>query len=80
MLTQYYQGAPTSTVTPYQTTQNIAARMTYKKSKREDVYICLQELHWLCIKYRTMFKVVYNTLQGKAPQYLREKIKTKALS
>ena len=37
-------------------------------------------MHWLPIKYRTTFKVltiVYNTLQGKAPQYLREKLKQK---
>ena len=54
--------------------------MAYKQSRREDVYTCLQELHWLPIKNRTMMKVltiVYNTLQGKAPQYLREKLKQK---
>ena len=70
--------APTTTIKPYQTIQNFAARVAYKKSRREDVYTCLQELHWLPIKYRTMFKVlttVYNTLQGKAPQYLGEKLK-----
>ena len=67
--------APTTTVKPYQTTQNFVARVAYKKSRREDVYTCLQELHWLPVKYRTIFKlltVVYNALQGKAPQYLWE--------
>ena len=75
--------APTTTIKPYQRIQNFAARVAYKKSRREDVHTCLPELHWLPIKYRTMFKVltiVYNTIQGKAPQYLRGKTKTKALS
>ena len=44
------------------------------------VYTCLQELHWLPVKYSTIFKVltiVYNTLHEKAAQYLREKLKQK---
>ena len=36
--------APITTVKPYQTTQNSAARIAYKKSRREDVYTCLQEI------------------------------------
>ena len=42
--------------------------------------MCLQELHWLPIKYRTTFKlltIVYNTLQGNAPQYIKKKLKQK---
>ena len=68
----------TTTITPYQTIQNFAARIAYKKSRREHVYTCLQELHWLPVKYRSKFKlltIVYNALQGKAPQYLKEKFK-----
>ena len=74
--------APTTSIKPYQTIQNFAVWVAYKKSRRENVYTCLQELHWLPIKYRTMFKVltiVYNTVQRKAPQYLREKLKQKHL-
>ena len=41
---------PTTTMKPYQTAQNFAARLAHKKSRIEDVYICLQELHWLPIK------------------------------
>ena len=69
--------APTTTIEPYQTTQNFAARIDYKKSRRKDVNTCLQELP---IKYRTIFKlltIVYNALQGQAPQYLKEKLKQK---
>ena len=75
--------APTTTLKPYQTTHNFAARVAYKKSGREDVYTCLQKLYWLPIRYRTMFKIltiVYNTLQGKLPQISQRKIKSNALS
>ena len=54
--------APTTTVKLYQTTQNFAARIAYKKSRRENVYSCLQELHYLPIKYRTIFKLLTNSL------------------
>ena len=40
--------------------------------------MCLQELHWLPIRYRIIFKlltIVYSALQGQAPQYLKEKLK-----
>ena len=54
--------------------------MAYKKSRREDAYTCLHELHWLPIKYRTIFKlvtIVYTVLQGQGHQYLKEKLKQK---
>ena len=57
--------APITTTKPYQKIQNFATRVVYKKSKREDAYICIRELHWLPIKYRSQFKlltIVYNTL------------------
>ena len=62
--------APTTTIKPYQKIQNSAARVAYKKSKRDDAHMCLCELHWLPIKYRTIFKlltIAYNTLHGSAP-------------
>ena len=67
-------------IKPYLTVQNFAARVAYMKSRREDVYMCLQQLHWLPIKYRTMFKlltIAYNAVHGKAPHYLKEKLKQK---
>ena len=69
---------PKTIIKPYQTVQNFAARVAYKKSRRDDVYMCLQQLHWLPVKYRTMFKwltVAYNAVHGRAPHYLIEKIK-----
>ena len=77
-VTSLLSRVPTTTVKPYPTSQNIAARIAYKKSRREDVCTCLQELHWLSIKYGTTFKlltIVYNAPKGKAPQYLGEKLK-----
>ena len=75
----YYQRHQQLQKKTYQTTQNFAARLAYKKSRRENVYICLQEIHWLPIKYKTIFKllaIVYNELQ-EALQYLQEKLKHK---
>ena len=72
--------APATTIRPYQKVQNSAARVAYKKSKRDDAHTCLRELHWLPIKYKCIFKlltVVFNTLQGNAPQYLKEKLQQK---
>ena len=71
---------PKTIIKPYQTVQNFAARVAYKKSRIEDVYMCLQQLNWLPIKYRTVFKlltIAYNALHGKAPHYLKEKLKQK---
>ena len=71
---------PKTIIKPYQTVQNFAARVAYKKSRREDVYMCLKHLHWLPVKYRTVFKlltIAYNAVHGKAPHYLKEKLKQK---
>ena len=71
---------PKTIIKPYQTVQNFTARVAYKKLRRDDVYMCLQQLHWLPVKYRTVFKlltVVNNTVHGKAPHYLTEKLKRK---
>ena len=71
--------APVTTIKPYQKIQNSAARVTYK-NQRDDAHTCLHELHWLPIKYRCTFKlltVAFNTLQGNAPQYLKEKLQWK---
>ena len=71
---------PKTIIKPYQTVQNFAVRVAYKKSRREDVNMCLQQLHWLPVKYRTVFKlltVAYNAVHGKAPHYLTEKLRKK---
>ena len=71
---------PKTIIKPYQTVQNFATRVAYKKSRREDVIMCLQQLHWLPVKYRTVFMlltVAYNAVHRKAPNYLTEKLRKK---
>ena len=71
---------PKTIIKPYQTVQNFAARVAYKKLKRDDVYMCLQQLHWLPVKYRSVFKlltVAYNAVHGRTLHYLTEKLKGK---
>ena len=71
---------PKTIIKSYQTVQNFAARVDYKKSRRDDVYMCLQQLHWLPVKYRIVFKLItvaYNALHGMALHYLKEKLKRK---
>ena len=71
---------PKTIIKPYQTVQNFTARVAYRKSRRDDVYMYLKQLYWLPVKYRTVFKlltVAYNALHGKAPHYPTEKLKKK---
>ena len=71
---------PKTIIKPYQTVQNFAARVAYRKLRRDDVYMYLKQLHWLPVKYRTVFKlltVAYNAVHGKALHYLTEKLKRK---
>ena len=80
MQTQYWQGYQKTIIKPYQTVQNFAARVAYKKLRRDDVHMYLQQLHRLPVKYRTVFNlltVAYNTIHGRAPHYLTEKLKRK---
>ena len=68
------------TTKPYQITQIFVARLVCKRSRKDDAHICLQELHWLLIKHRTVFKlitIVYNTHYGQESQYLKEELKYK---
>ena len=72
--------ALTTPIKPYQTIQNFSARVASKMSKRGDAHMCLQELHWLPIIYRTTFKlltIVCNTFHRNAPQYLEKKLQWK---
>ena len=53
---------PTTTRKPYQKMQVFAARIAYKKSRREDVNTCLRELHWLMLS------------KDNHPKYLKDKL------
>ena len=74
---QWHQQLPSSHIKKFRTQQQ---EWPIKKSKRDNAHTCLCELHWLTIKYRCTFKlltVAFNTLQGNAPQYLKEKLQQK---
>ena len=62
-----------------QKVQNSAARLVTGARKCDSITPILRQLHWLPIKSRIIFKIslmVYKCLNGFAPTYLSEYIKT----
>ena len=56
-----------------QKTQNNAARLILKQSKRDHVTTLLKELHWFPVKYRIQYKLVtlaFRHFDGTLPPYL----------
>ena len=55
--------------------QNAAALIIAKKRKNDHISPILQQLHWLPVEYRIMFKInllTFKCLHDMAPIYLRE--------
>ena len=72
-------GIPDALLRRMQYIQNSAARLITKKRKFDSISPILQELHWLPIKSRIKFKLltmVFRCIQGSAPVYLQEIIKS----
>ena len=72
-----------TTTKPYQKIQNQAARIIYKKTKWTSATSSMEQLHWLPIRYRCRFKlltIVYKTLHGMGPAYLRNRLKVKNIT
>ena len=72
-------GIPDALLRRMQYIQNSAARLITKKRKFDSIFQILQELHWLPIKSRIKFKLltmVFRCIQGSAPVYLQEIIKS----
>ena len=66
-----------SVIARLQRVQNTAARMITRKKKFDSIIPSLMQLHWLPVKYRSHFKLlfyVFKSLHGKAPTYLEELI------
>ena len=66
-------GLPKVTLNWLQRIQNICARLTLRKNKRDSISKCLIHLHWLPIKYRIQYKIIsltHKCLAGIGPLYL----------
>ena len=67
-------GIPKYLVKKLQRVQNYAARLVKKSGRRGSITRQLKDLHWLPVLERIQFKVllvVYKSLNGLAPMYLR---------
>ena len=70
-------GLPDSRITKLQRIQNTAARLVSRTCSRDHITPVLQQLHWLPVKFRIMYKILlltYKCLHGLAPDYLAELI------
>jgi hypothetical protein len=73
-----FYGLPESQLNKLQRIQNSAARLVTLSRKHDHITPILQELHWLPIRYRIMYKILlltYKCIHGIAPISLRELIK-----
>ena len=70
-------GLPKHLIKRLELVQNNAARLVFRKKKRDNVKLLLKKLHWLPIRYRIMFKInvlTFKCIRGLAPKYLSELI------
>ena len=73
-------GLPKDLLRKLQCVINTAARLVTFTKKFESITPVLKELHWLPIQQRVKFKMlllVFKSLNGLAPIYLREKLISK---
>ena len=62
-----------------QLVQNLAAKL-YNRRKQESATKCLNELHWLPVKFKSIYKLlttVYTSLKKEGPTYLQTKLNLK---
>ena len=70
-------GLPDTTLNRYQRIQNMCARLTLRRGRRESITECLKELHWLPIKQRIQYKILtltHKCLNKIGPRYLQDLI------
>ena len=68
-------GLPDKDISKIQRIQNSAARLVTGTKRREHITSVLQNLHWLPIKKRIIYKILlltYKSLKGLAPDYLKD--------
>ena len=72
-------GLPVSLLFKMQSTQNSTARIVSRKRLHDHISPILNELHWLPVEKRIIFKLLimaYKCNQGVAPQYLLDIVKS----
>ncbi len=73
-------GLPECQLSKLQRIQNSAARLVTLSKKYEHITPILQELHWLPVKQRIIYKLMlmtYKSLHGRTPDYISELITVK---
>ena len=68
-------GLPKRQLQKLQLIQNSAARLVSRAGRMDHITPILRRLHWLPVPHRVQFRVgvmVYKSLHGMAPEYLRE--------
>ena len=71
-------GLPRHLISRLQSIQNTAARVVTYTRKFDHITPVLEQLHWLPVRYRIVFKIpllVYKALNGTAPSYVSELLK-----
>ena len=66
-------GLSQNEIAKVQRVQNTAARLVLCKSRREHITPLLQQLHWLPVEYRAMFKVLllaFKAMNAMAPAFI----------
>ena len=70
-----YYGLPQATLAPMQRLLHQAAKLILIYGKYDSATEAMRTLHWLPVSYRSHFKVaclVFRSLMGTAPTYLRD--------
>ena len=66
-------GLPKASIAKLQRIQNIAARIVLSRGKYDSATSCLEQLHWLPLRYRIEYKIitlVHRCLHQTTPPYL----------
>ena len=74
---------PKTIIKPYQTVQNFAARVAYKKSRREDVNMCLTTTSLAACQIQNCVQVAHSGIQccpWKGPTLSHWKVEEKGVS
>ena len=75
-----FYGHPAKLLSQLQRVQNSAARLIHQSTQYSPSSPLLQDLHWLPIKYRCIFKILlitFKAIHGHVPSYIQDLVKVK---